>query len=66
MTEDDSPMSRLVSPLPPTIIEFSLSDLDISEREIRGLVSHSEFPSSSLRVYQIRFLDDYAQACDFN
>jgi hypothetical protein len=61
MTEDDSPMSHLAPLLLLTIIESSLSDLDISEREIRGLISHSDFPSPSLRVYQIRFLDDYAR-----
>jgi hypothetical protein len=58
MTEVDSPMICLAPPLPPTVIESRLSVLGISEREIRGLLSHSDFPLLSLRVHQIRFPDD--------
>jgi hypothetical protein len=58
MTEDDLPMIRLAPPLPLTVIESRLPDLGISEREIRGLLSHSDFPSLSLRAHQICCLDD--------
>jgi hypothetical protein len=61
MTEGDSPMIRLAPPLLLIVIESRLSDLGISEREIGGLLSQSDFLSLSLKVYQIRLLNDYAR-----
>jgi hypothetical protein len=45
--------------VPLTTIEYNLSALGISDREIRGLLSHSECPSLQFRSHRICFLHDY-------
>jgi hypothetical protein len=59
MIQEDSSMTLSTSPVPLTTIEYNLSALGISDREIRGLLSHSEFPSLQFRSHQICFLHDY-------
>jgi hypothetical protein len=61
MTEHDSSMICLAIPLQLIVIKSRISDLGLSEREIRALLSHSYFLSLSLRVRQIRFPDDHAR-----
>jgi hypothetical protein len=59
MSQEDSSMTLSVPPVPLTTIEYNLSALGIPDREIRRLVSHSEFPSLQSRSHQICFLHDY-------
>jgi hypothetical protein len=55
MIQEDSSMTLSAPPVPLTTIEYNLSALGIPDREIRGLLSPSEFPSLQFRSHQICF-----------
>jgi hypothetical protein len=59
MSQEGSSMILSAPPVPLTTIEYNLSALGIPDREIRGLLSHSEFPLLQFRSHQICFLHDY-------
>jgi hypothetical protein len=59
MIQEDSSMTLSAPPVPLTTIEYNLSAFGIPDREIRELLSHSEFPSLQFRSHQICFLHDY-------
>jgi hypothetical protein len=61
MEEVVLPKTNLAPALPIERLEQGLLELGFSERDIRSLFEHSEFPTITFRSYQLYFLRDYVR-----